>query len=132
MKQHVFSKNENNIGSFKDFKKIGFFTYYWLKFKYLFLKSKSPTLQIIEKINEFQKNIFNESTIYKLYVDNEKLKLLLLNDDQRTAFEKIKLGYKTVFSRGNENQDTFLLSQRLGQKNTKLDQNIIELLKSTS
>lgn len=73
--------------------------------KSIFCKERNPSFKIMENINEMQKKILNEFTIYRLYFENEKMKMLLLNENQRCAFESLKLNYKTVLLSQDRNFD---------------------------
>lgn len=76
-----------------------------MKIKSIFCKEKNSSFKIMENINEMQKKILNEFTIYRLYFENEKMKMLLLNENQRYAFENLKLNYKTVLLSQDRNFD---------------------------
>lgn len=111
-----------------EIRKISFLTFYWLKLKMFILRRKDRLLKIIDKMEDFHKNILNETSIYKLYIENEKLKLFLFNEDQRMAFEHIKLNYKTIFLAKEKDLDLKKLSMKLKQNDTRLDHNLLSYI----
>ena len=88
-----------------------------------------------------QKKIMNEFTIYKLYFEMQKLKNILLDENQRAAFEVIKLDYGSL-----EKEAKFLdwksmkskVAMNLSsmsenrEKTDKVDDSIMRMLKKTT
>lgn len=122
---HIINNPKNSI---IEIRRISFMRFCWLKLKMLILRKKDRLLKIIDKMDDFHKNILNEGNIYKLYIENEKLKLLLFNQDQRVAFEHMKLNYKQILMNKMKDVDMKSLSFRLKENNTKLDQNLLSYL----
>lgn len=118
----------NPKAALMEIRKISFLTFYWLKLKMFILRRKDRLLKIIDKMEDFHKNILNETSIYKLYIENEKLKLFLFNEDQRMAFEHIKLNYKTIFLTKAKDLDLKKLSLKLKQSDTRLDHNLLSYI----
>lgn len=60
------------------------------------LFSKDQAIDKLDRVMRLQKKIMNEFTIYKLYFEMQKLKNILLDENQRAAFEVIKLDYGSL------------------------------------
>lgn len=123
------SRTSKPLNLSTDVKKIGFFKYYWVKMKSLCSKKKEDSFVVIEKMQEFNKKILNEATIYKLFIEVEKLKLFFLNSEQKVAFENIKLNYRTLFLKRNKTLDLHEISQSLQKNNTALDRSLVSFLR---
>lgn len=74
-------------------------SYLLSKMKRIVTHESDDTLLTFEKCYQLKKKIFNELTIYKLFFDIEKLKLILFNAEQREAFSQMKVDMKTIFEK---------------------------------
>ena len=120
-------------------KNMNCLTFYWRKLKNL-LFSKDQAIDKLDKVMRLQKKIMNEFTIYKLYFEMQKLKNILLDENQRAAFEVIKLDYG-----GLEKEARFLdwkslktkvamnlSSMSENREKDKVDDSIVRMLKKTT
>ena len=74
------------------------FKHAFLRIKSLITKKKSKKmLTCLDISSKIRNKIFNESTIFKLYFDLEKLKLIVLGNEKMHWFENMKLDFETLF-----------------------------------
>ena len=96
---------------------INFFQYAYLYIRNCLSKKKRPKiLKNLEISGKLRKYVFNESTIFKLFFDMERLKKILFNENQRKAFNLIKVNINALGMKNNnqvdlnfhENNDNFV------------------------
>ena len=97
------------------------------KIKKNLFQRKSRINQVLDISSNLNKNIFNEGTIYKMFFEIEKLKLVLFNEDQNMAFEKIKIEYSSLFQKKRK-IDLKSLYSKLIHKNDIISQNLAIIL----
>lgn len=71
--------------------------YYTMKTKKILKKkTKNKTISFLHDIENVEKEIFNRKTFFKLYFDMEKLKSILLTENEKIAFNTIKLDWNSI------------------------------------
>ena len=104
------------------------------------LFSKDQAIDKLDKVMRLQKKIMNEFTIYKLYFEMQKLKNILLDENQRAAFEVIKLDYgglekeaRFIDWKSLKNKVAMnLWSMSENRENDKIDDSIVRMLNKTT
>lgn len=91
-----FQIRQSTLGKAMDLKTSSFL---FSKMKRMLTHESDETLLTFEKCNRLKKKIFNELTIYKLFFDIEKLKIILFNAEQKEAFTQMKVDMKTIFEK---------------------------------
>lgn len=62
-------------------------------------RGRNEQIKNLDLSTKLTKKVFNELTLYKMYFDLEKIKRLLLNDEEILAFSNTKLEFTSLFQR---------------------------------
>ena len=126
----LFSAFAHRSKTMNESTQLSFFNYSLLWIKNLANRKKSEVLENLDYSQIIKKKIFNEFTIYKLYFEVEKLKLILLNQIQLKAFDLIKVNYSSIIDENRPNFSKYkeILNQ-MDSRNDKLSQKIAYLLR---
>ena len=93
------------------------------------IKTRCKEYLFYRRKNKIKNKIFNELTIYKIYFDLEKLKRILLNSDQREAFERIKLSINLILNeKTDERKNMQLIETLIKEYDNKINMNLARLL----
>lgn len=129
--KHFPEKNSlKKVGTLNDSIKLSFVSYYWLKIKRILFSKKSPDkfLQLLDQAEKIEKNIFNELTIYQLFFEVEKLKRLLLNNEQIKAFGFIKIKHTDLYKISSSSNNLKNILSGLKKFSDPISQKIVHII----
>lgn len=120
------------LASTFDSLKLNPFSYVLLRIKQFIFGHKLEIIQNFKNSHKLKKRVFNELTIYKMFFEIEKFKVILLDSIQREAFKYIKLDFKSIFEQNNEILFDFEKTSRFLSKSERdIDQKLAFLLKES-